>query len=139
MLLCYLTSDLFLSSVSYYIKFWQHLNLANFLKIAKLKCTKIVAKFKLPLNLSEYNIKCRHLVSFTQSCCLTVDNDVYRMSCAHFSHFSLTTEMDSTLVLNFAFPCGLHLFHIYKELWNPILNENLDTIREKNNPLVGLD
>ena len=27
--------------------------------------------------------------------------------CIHFSHFSFTTEMDSSLVLNFAFPCGL--------------------------------
>ena len=42
-------------------------------------------------------MKCRHLVSFTQSCFLTVDYDVYRMSHAHFSHFSLTTEMDYSL------------------------------------------
>ena len=33
-----------------------------------------------------------------------VNYDVYQMSCARFS---LTTEMDSSLVLNFAFPCGL--------------------------------
>ena len=63
-----------------------------------------------------------------------VDYDVYRMSCAHFSHFSLTTEMDSSLVLNFALPCGLHSFHVYKELWNHRLNEKLDTIHEENKP-----
>ena len=43
-----------------------------------------------------------HLVSFTHICYLTVDYDVYRMSRVihtHFSHFSLTTEMDSSLVL----------------------------------------
>ena len=76
-------------------------------------------------------MKCRHLVSFTQSCYLTVDYDVYRMSHAHFSHFSLTTEMDYSVVLNFAFPCG---FHVYKELWNPGLSKKLDTIYEENNP-----
>ena len=79
-------------------------------------------------------MKCRHLVSFTQSCYLTVDYDVYRMSYAHFSHFSLTTEMDYWLVLNFAFPCGLRGFHVYKELWNPGLNKKLDTVYEENNP-----
>ena len=78
-------------------------------------------------------MKCRHLVSFAQSCCLTVDNGVYRMSHSHFSHFSLTTEMDSSLVLNFAFPCGLRGFQVYKELWNPRLDEKLDTIHKQNN------
>ena len=43
-------------------------------------------------------MKFRHLVSFTHICYLTVDYDVYRMSRALFSHFSLTTEMDSSLV-----------------------------------------
>ena len=42
-------------------------------------------------------MKFRHLVSFTHICYLTVDFDVYRMSRAHFSHFSLTNEMDSSL------------------------------------------
>ena len=42
--------------------------------------------------------------------------------------------MDSLLALNFAFPCGLRGFHVYKELWNPRLNEKLDTIHEENNP-----
>ena len=42
--------------------------------------------------------------------------------------------MDSSLALNLAFPCGLSCFHVYKELWNPRLNENLDTIHEENNP-----
>jgi len=42
--------------------------------------------------------------------------------------------MDSSLVLNFAFPCGLRGFHVYKELWNPRLNEKLDTIHKENNP-----
>ena len=37
-------------------------------------------------------MKFRHLVRFTRSCYLTVDYDVYRMSRAHFSHFSFTTE-----------------------------------------------
>ena len=55
------------------------------------------------------------------------------MSCAHVNHFILTTEMDSLLILNFAFPCGLHGFHVFKELWNPRLNEKLDTIHEENN------
>ena len=51
-------------------------------------------------------------------------------------HFNFTTEMDSSnsLVLNFAFPCGLCGFHIYKELWNPKLNEKLETIHKENNP-----
>ena len=44
-------------------------------------------------------MKFRHLVSFTHICYLTVNYDVYRMSRAHLSHFSLTTEMDSSLVL----------------------------------------
>ena len=80
-------------------------------------------------------MKWRHLVSFTQSCYLTADYDVYRMSYAHFSHFSLTTEMDHySLVLNFAFPCGLRGFHVYKELWNPGLSKKLDTIYQENNP-----
>ena len=43
-------------------------------------------------------MKFRHLVSFTHICYLTVVYDVYRMSRALFSHFSLTTEMDSSLV-----------------------------------------
>jgi len=42
--------------------------------------------------------------------------------------------MDSSLVLNFAFPCGLRGLQVYKELWNPRLNEKLDTIHEKNSP-----
>ena len=42
--------------------------------------------------------------------------------------------MDSSLALNLAFPCGLRGFHVYKELWNPRLNEKLDTIHEENNP-----
>ena len=79
-------------------------------------------------------MKFRHLVSFTQSCYLTVDYDVYRMSRAHFSHFSFTTEMDSSLVLNFAFSCELRGFHVYKELWNPRLNEKLHTFHEENIP-----
>ena len=43
------------------------------------------------------------------------------MSLAHFSHFSLTTEMDSSLVLNFAFPCGLRGFQVDFDL-----NEGID-------------
>ena len=54
--------------------------------------------------------------------------------CIHFSHLSFTTEMDSSLVLNFAFPCGLRGFHVYKGQWNPRLNEKLDTIHKENNP-----
>ena len=42
--------------------------------------------------------------------------------------------MDSSLALNLAFPCGLGGFHVYKELWNPRLNEKLHTIHEENNP-----
>ena len=42
--------------------------------------------------------------------------------------------MDSLLVLDFAFPCGLRGFHVYKELRNPRLNEKLDTIQVENNP-----
>ena len=51
-------------------------------------------------------------------------------------HFNFTTEMDSSnsLVLNFAFPCGLRGFHVYKDLWVPKLNEKLETIHEENNP-----
>ena len=76
-------------------------------------------------------MKFRHLVSYTHIRYLTVDYDVYRMSLTHFSHFSLITKLVSSLVLNFAFPCELHGFHVYKELWNPILNEKLDTIQEE--------
>ena len=39
----------------------------------------------------------------------------------HFSYFSFTTKMDSSLVSNFALPCGLRGFHVNKELWNPRL------------------
>ena len=42
--------------------------------------------------------------------------------------------MDSSLVLNFLFSCELSGFHIYKELWNPRLNEKLDAIHKENNP-----
>ena len=55
-------------------------------------------------------MKFRHQVRFTWSRYLKVDYDVYRMStCIHFSHLSFTTEMDSSLVLNFAFPYHLVL------------------------------
>ena len=40
-----------------------------------------------------------HLVRFIRSRFLTVDYDVYRVSRAHFSHFSFITEMDYSLVL----------------------------------------
>ena len=40
-------------------------------------------------------MKFRHLVSFTHIYYLTVD---YGVSRAHFSHFSLLTEMDCSLV-----------------------------------------
>ena len=51
-------------------------------------------------------------------------------------HFNFTTEMDSSnsLVLNFAFPCGLRGFHVYKDPWVPKLNEKLETIHEETNP-----
>ena len=39
--------------------------------------------------------------------------------------------MDSLLVSNFAFPCGLCGFNVYKELWNPKLNEKLEIIHEQ--------
>ena len=42
--------------------------------------------------------------------------------------------MDSSLALNLPFPCGLRCFDVYKELWNPRLNEKLDRIQEVNNP-----
>ena len=53
-------------------------------------------------------------------------------------HFNFTTEMDSSnsLVLNFAFPCGLRGFHVYKDLWVPKL-EKLETIHEENNYAVA--
>ena len=81
-------------------------------------------------------MKFRHLVRFTRSRYFEVDYDVYRMStCIHFSHLSFTTEMDSSLLLNFAFPCGLRGFHVYKELWNP----RVFTIYHKNPEiLVGM-
>ena len=43
-------------------------------------------------------MKFRDLVSFKHICYLTVDYDMYRMSRAHFSHSTLTTEMASSLV-----------------------------------------
>ena len=64
-------------------------------------------------------MKFRHLVSFTHVCYLMVDYDVYRMSRAHFSHFSLTTEMDSPLVS--ALWYGLRGFHV-----DFVLNEAID-------------
>ena len=48
-------------------------------------------------------MKFRHLVSFTQSCYLTVDYDMYQLSRAHFSHFSLT-KTKASLPQNFVFP-----------------------------------
>ena len=40
--------------------------------------------------------------------------------------------MDSLPVLNFVFPCRLRGgFHVFKELWNPRLNEKFDTIHEE--------
>ena len=48
-------------------------------------------------------------------------------TCIHFSHLVISTS-------HFAFPCGLRGFHVYKELWNPKLNEKLETIHEENNP-----
>ena len=53
----------------------------------------------------------------------------------HFSVISAwqLTEVDSSLVLNFAFPSGLCSFHGYKELWNPSEMKSL-TIYEENNP-----
>ena len=47
-------------------------------------------------------MKFRYLVSFSHICYFMVYYDMYQMSHALFSHFSLTTEMDSLLVLNFA-------------------------------------
>ena len=44
------------------------------------------------------------------------------------------TEVDSSPVLNFAFPCGLCGFHVYKELWNPWWNEKPNIIFEEDNP-----
>ena len=85
-------------------------------------------------------MKFRHLVRFTRSRYFTVDyeriSDVYVYTFQSSGHFNFTTEMDSSnsLVLNFAFPCGLRGFHVYKELWNPKLNEMLETIHEENNP-----
>ena len=43
-------------------------------------------------------MKFRDLVSCKHMCYLTVDYDMYRMSRAHFSHSTLTTEMASSLV-----------------------------------------
>ena len=43
-------------------------------------------------------MKFRDLVSSKHICYLTVDYDMYRMSRAHFSHSTLTTEMASSLV-----------------------------------------
>ena len=43
-------------------------------------------------------------------------------------------DSSNSLVLNFAFPCGLRGFHVYKDLWVPKLNEKLETIHEENNP-----
>ena len=85
------------TTLPYYMKFWRHFNLAIlaiFQKIAKLKCTKLsVAKFQSSLNLSECNMKFRHLVRFTRSRYFTVDYEVYRMStCIHFSHLVISTS-----------------------------------------------
>ena len=60
------------------------------------------------------------------------------MTIIHFNHFSYATEMGSSFKLNFAFPCGLCSFHIYKELWNPRLKKMLDIIHEENNPRTQL-
>lgn len=38
-----------------------------------------------------------HLASFIKSCYLTVNYDMYQMSCAHFGQFSWTTEIDSSI------------------------------------------
>ena len=62
-------------------------------------------------------MKFRHLVSFTHTD-LTVDFDVYRMSRAHFSHFSFASI--KFWISTFIKSCG-----------NPRLNEKLDTIHEE--------
>ena len=43
-------------------------------------------------------MKFHDLVSSKHICYLTVDYDMHRMSRAHFSHSTLTTEMASSLV-----------------------------------------
>ena len=48
--------------------------------------------------------------------------------------FQLHNCNGSSLALNLAFPCGLLCLQVYKELWNPRLNEKLDRIHEENNP-----
>ena len=46
-------------------------------------------------------MKFRDLVSSKHMCYLAVDYDMYRMSRAHFSHSTLTTEMASLVPVNF--------------------------------------
>ena len=46
-------------------------------------------------------MKFRDLVSLKHMCYLTVDYDMYRMSRAHFSHSTSTTEMASLVPVNF--------------------------------------
>ena len=46
-------------------------------------------------------MKFRDLVSSKHMSYLTVDYDMYRMSRAHFSHSTLTTEMASLVPVNF--------------------------------------
>ena len=41
--------------------------------------------------------------------------------------------MDSSLVLIFVVPCGLHNFHTHKVLWNSRLNEKIDRVDEESN------
>lgn len=39
----------------------------------------------------------------------------------------------ATASLTVSFPCGLRGFHVYKDIWNPVLGEELCTIHESDN------
>ena len=39
-----------------------------------------------------------------------------------------------TSSVQYSFPCGLRGYHVYKEIWNPIVGEKLACIFERNNP-----
>ena len=50
-----------------------------------------------------------------------------------YSSQSLVSDM-ATATLSITFPCGLRRFHVYRNIWSPVLDKVLCTIHESSNP-----
>lgn len=44
-----------------------------------------------------------------------------------------SSNTSSRSTINFTFPCGLRGYHVYQEIWTPIVGERLHCRRERNN------